>query len=1140
MYVTIPIYEAKNEGIITWTTLSLGRHCFSRSGRNAVKIQRALVADLKKAMAELLPGDLERFQLPRGMQLERLHLELTLRGEKRRQIAGLYPVVLEPRWASKQNRMVIAYHPLRQQEWFPVGEDEPLEAQASLFFQKAWVDLNDEAVAALESNKKDLIKTISFSAETKTLLDLLPKKDRGVWDDLEADPDKKQKPEHSGTLQVLPKIGTNLTLRAVENALPLGVPRSPYREQLQKLLLGEKKRPALVVGPPGSGKSTILNRLVQDRLEADDYEMHRNLDRIHDVWLVSGKRIIAGMSYVGDWEQRCIDLVEDAKRKRIILWVDDIHAFGRIGQTRHSDRNLAEFFRGPLSRGELTIIAECTPEQLQRLEDDAPSFAALFVRIHVQPTTAGETLRMIMHEARQLEQKHRVQFDPFSFRTVLELGGSLFPGAAFPGKALDLLRELAKQADVEQKDERRLEPKHVVGLLSKKTGLPELLLRGEDKLDAADLADKFERHVMGQPVAVEAACDLILRIRAGLTDPLRPYGVYLFTGPTGTGKTELATAIASYLYGDPARLFRLDMSEYGSADAMVRLIGDRFSPEGLFTQHVLDQPFSAVLLDEIEKAHPLVLNLLLQLFDEGRLTDAAGNTADFRHTVIVMTSNLGAKQRAAVGFEGDPESVLFDIARAVKEFFPPELFNRIDRIVPFRPLSKETALKIAEKELSRLVARRGLVDRSIFVDANKSVLERIVREAFDPQDGARPVKRYIESRIGSLLTGEIVKSKAATLRIFRLFDNREGFRLHTDDLEEVEPKSARYALEPLLDESPLELKKHLAGALAFVKRLLESRDVTELADRIQGELEAHNRGATEGSDLLYHLESTRQRLFDLKDKMEFLLDAHKDAPGPVEQGFDGRLARTHVPRLARDEMLECLGELQFLRRALRKVTDPQQHAVFVELLRIGHPRHAGRLRAKDAGAGIGLLESLASIYASREELDTFAMRLDDGRILDGRSAEDLPNADLAQVVLRLVGLCVRDLFEDEDGCHVAESLTLGRELVRVRVLSVDTALSPRKIIEAHLKMRREFERALEDGISPLPQSPDALRPAVRVIRFAEDTPPTVEVEDYRLNYSAKVRVRSLGEILEKLWLLRMSREEAPPMQPRTEAPHGLA
>src|SRR5262249_54914045 len=161
-------------------------------------------------------------------------------------------------------------------------------------------------------------------------------------------------------------------------------------------------------------------------------------------------------------------------------------------------------------------------------EDDAPSFASLFVRIHVQPTTASETLRMIMHEGRQLEQKHRVAFDPFSYRTVLELGGSLFPGAAFPGKALDLLRELAKQADVEQNDpagtarageQRRLEPRHVVGLLSKKTGLPEILLRGEERLDPGELRKKFERHVMGQPVAVEAACDLILRIRAGLTDP---------------------------------------------------------------------------------------------------------------------------------------------------------------------------------------------------------------------------------------------------------------------------------------------------------------------------------------------------------------------------------------------------------------------------------------------------------------------------------------------------------------------------------------------------------------------------------------------------------------------------------------------
>ena len=449
MNITVPIYQQRDGNRLQWTTLSLGPHTCSRSGRNALKLQQALVGELKGLLRKLTPRQLAPLALTRGISLERLRLELTLRGPgTKRKVTGLYPVVLEPRWLSRDTRILIGYHPGRQEEWFPLdGEGHELEERASRYFSAAWAELSTEQVQGMQTGRKDRIKAISFSMQLPSLLDELPHRGGGVWDDLEPDLFKAgKKKKKKGGMRVLRQLGVDQTRRAADLALPLGTPRSPYREQLQLLLCGQHRRPAVVVGPPQVGKSTLLNNWINDLLLADGYEAHRNLDQIHHVWQVSGQRIISGMSYLGDWEQRCIDLLHDASEHRVILLVDDLHAFGRLGRTRDSDRNLAEFFRGPLGRGELTLVGECTPEQLQRLEQDAPSFAALFSRVRVAETTPGETLRMMLHEARSLELSCGVAFDPHVYRSVIELTGSIFSGSAFPGKALDLIRALATAA----------------------------------------------------------------------------------------------------------------------------------------------------------------------------------------------------------------------------------------------------------------------------------------------------------------------------------------------------------------------------------------------------------------------------------------------------------------------------------------------------------------------------------------------------------------------------------------------------------------------------------------------------------------------------------------------------------------------
>ncbi len=538
------------------------------------------------------------------------------------------------------------------------------------------------------------------------------------------------------------------------------------REVVQKLF--HEQTSLLLVGESGVGKTAVLVDAVKEveRLLVQNDTAATESPRRY--WLTSGGRLIAGMKYLGQWEGRLEQVFAELRALRGVLCVDRLLDLVRLGGFGPGD-SIAAFLMPYLQRGEVRMVAEATPAELDACRRLLPGLADLFPLVRVLPLERPRALALLDRASQRHAQNLHLEIAPGVNDRVYHLFHRFAPYQAFPGPAVAFLDDLCSRHARTSK-ERPVTPADAVARFCARSGLPEWLLRDELPIDRERLVDYLRGRVIDQEEAIQAMIRLVLTFKAGLNDPGRPLGVYLFCGPTGVGKTELARALAEVLFGhsppEPGtmtvrdregRLIRLDMSEYAGHDAVERLLGPPHGDPGMLVRRLRQQPFSVVLLDEIEKANPAVFDLLMGALDEGRLTDRYGRTTWFQSSVILMTSNPGADEQRSLGLVQGGAARYEDVAR---KFFRPEFFNRLDEVVTFRPLGPETIHAITRKELNEIAQREGLRHAGLTLRWTDRLVAHLARLGFDARYGARPLQRVVERSVVASLARFLLEHPA--------------------------------------------------------------------------------------------------------------------------------------------------------------------------------------------------------------------------------------------------------------------------------------------------------------------------------------------------------------------------------------------
>ncbi|HEX4452449.1 MAG TPA: AAA family ATPase [Kofleriaceae bacterium] len=552
-------------------------------------------------------------------------------------------------------------------------------------------------------------------------------------------------------------------LRAADPAPPL-VGRELQLADLSRALerTGKRRASVLIVGDEASGKSALALAWLA-----------AHPDR--DVWATSASELVAGASGLGEWQERVTGVLAAAETLDAVLYFDD---FGALFADRPAEGGieLGAALRRHVADGRVRVIGELTAVALDRAERTDASLVGAMSRITLAPTDPDTTTRAALAWAEywRAHEPSRPQIAPVAVQTAVDFARRYLPYRAFPGKAIRLLEELRVAHETDRDAEGRgklLGDSELFAAFAWTSGIPRALLDDSQPLATADVIAQLRRRMIGQDTAVARVAGAISIAKARLQPADKPLASLLFVGPSGVGKTELARSVAAYLFGNPDKLVRLDMSEYSDPWAAERLFGGT-GDDGRLTSAVRSQPFGVVLLDEIEKAHRSVFDVLLQVLGEARLTDGRGRTTFFHNAIIVLTSNLGTRgAKGTLGLSPERDHDVEDrrYRAAVHAAFRPELVNRLDQIVVFHPLEPAEIARVAEIAIARLAERRGLTQAGIILDVSPAAIARLADAGFSPELGARALRRYLDAELvapaARLLARAGVESHGGTLTV---------------------------------------------------------------------------------------------------------------------------------------------------------------------------------------------------------------------------------------------------------------------------------------------------------------------------------------------------------------------------------------
>jgi ATP-dependent Clp protease ATP-binding subunit ClpC len=627
--------------------------------------------------------------------------------------------------------------------------------------------------------------------------------------------------------KLLDQFGRNLTRLAAEGKLDPCVGRETEIERIMQILSRRTKNNPVLIGEPGVGKTAVVEGLAQRITNSDVPELLKN----KQIYTLDLAALVAGSKYRGEFEERLKKVMKEiTQRGDIILFIDELHNLVGAGAAEGAI-DAASILKPALARGELQTIGATTLDEYRKYLERDSALERRFQQIRVEEPTIDQTVEILKGLRDRYESHHKVQITDEALRAAGELASRYISDRFLPDKAIDLIDEAAsrmriksmtsppanrelegqvettrreKEAAIEAQEfekaaalrdkERKLTNKkreleqewesgesgerpaigeeEIADIVSMWTGIPVFKLTEAETQKLMRMEDELHRRVIGQHPAIEVISKAIRRSRAGLKDPKRPTGSFIFLGPSGVGKTELARTLAEFLFGDDDAMVRIDMSEYMEKHAVSRLVGSPpgyigYDEGGQLTEAVRRKPYSVLLLDEIEKAHPDVFNILLQILEDGRLTDAQGRTVDFRHAIVIMTSNIGAAEIARntpLGFavSDDETGITYEdmknrIMGELKKVFRPEFLNRIDDVIVFHKLQKDEIKQIVELLLLRI--RETMADRELQLELSEGAKDMLVEKGWDPSMGARPLRRAIQRYVEDPLADFVLREQ---------------------------------------------------------------------------------------------------------------------------------------------------------------------------------------------------------------------------------------------------------------------------------------------------------------------------------------------------------------------------------------------